>query len=298
MPADETEQRTVLVLGGTGEARALAAALVETTDARVVSSLAGRVARPRLPVGETRIGGFGGPEKLAAWLAEEGVGCVVDATHPFAERISASAARASIISGVPILRLQRPGWTARDGDDWHWVDTLEEAAALLPRFAGRGASVGSAVGEGGAEAGASTQVPPVVDDQPGVLEAPDAQRAPARVLLTTGRQGLASFRATADAWFLIRCVDPPEPADLPPHHELLLDRGPYTLEGELALIDHHRIDVVATKDSGGALTVAKLDAARKRGLPVVLVRRPAGPPIETVDEVDAAATWARALLAV
>ena len=178
---------------------------------------------------------------------------MVDATHPFAERISASAARAAQIGNVPVLRLQRPGWSAREGDDWHWVDGLEEAAALLPRFADRGE---------------------------------------ARVLLTTGRQGLAAFRDTPDAWFLIRCVDPPEPAKLPSRHELLLDRGPYTLDGELALIDRHRIDVVTTKDSGGALTVAKLDAARQRGLPVVVVRRPAGPDVLTVASVDEAAAWA------
>lgn len=270
MPAEASSAApTVLILGGTGEARALAAELVG--GARVISSLAGRVARPRLPVGETRIGGFGGPEKLADWLAAERIACVVDATHPFAERISASAARASAISGVPLLRLQRPGWAASEGDDWHWVDNLEQAAALVPRFAGRSAGA--------------------------IPAAPDAQRDLARVLLTTGRQGLAAFQATADAWFLIRCVDPPEPADLPPHHELLLDRGPYTLEGELALIDRHRIDVVATKDSGGALTVAKLGAARERGLPVIVVRRPAGPDVETVAAVDAAAAWARAQVA-
>lgn len=255
-----TAQRpTVLILGGTGEARALAEVLEAAGQARVLSSLAGRVARPRLPVGEVRIGGFGGPERLEAWLAAEDVACVVDATHPFAQRISASAAQASGRGGVPMLRLQRPGWTERPGDDWHWVDSLDEAAALLPTLGRAGAAV--------------------------------------RVLLTTGRQGLGAFRDCGEAWFLVRCVDPPDEADLPPHHELLLDRGPYTLDGELGLIDRHRIDVIATKDSGGDLTVAKLDAARERGLPVVVVRRPPGPDVPTVDTVDAAATWTAAQLA-
>ena len=68
------------------------------------------------------------------------------------------------------------------------------------------------------------------------------------------------------AWFLVRCIDPPEPP-LPARHELLLDRGPYTLEGELALIDRHRIDLLVTKDSGGQLTEAKLDAARAAPCP-------------------------------
>ena len=100
---------TVLLLGGTSEARELAVLLDE---ARVdfVSSLAGRVERPRLPVGEVRMGGFGGVEGLRTWLAEHGATAVVDATHPFAEGMSANAVAACTASGVPLLRLARPGW--------------------------------------------------------------------------------------------------------------------------------------------------------------------------------------------
>lgn len=272
--SDVVAPPTVLILGGTGEARALAAQLDAIGGLRVLSSLAGRVARPRLPIGEVRIGGFGGPERLAAWLDEEHVTCIVDATHPFAQRISASAAQASAASGVPMLRLQRPGWTERPGDDWRWVDSLDDAASLLPALPRREQGV----------SGAHHASEPQLADRP------------LRVFLTTGRQGLAAFRESTDAWFLIRCVDPPEPADLPPHHEVLLDRGPYTLEGELDLIDRHGIDAIATKDSGGELTVAKLDAARERGLPVVVVRRPAGPRVPTVDAVDDATAWVAARL--
>src|SRR4029077_5597975 len=117
---------TVLVLGGTAEARALAGALAGGR-ARAISSLAGRVAEPRLPQGEVRVGGFGGPEALAAWLAGRGIAAVVDATHPFAQRLSASAASACATAGVPLLRLERPGWTQRAGDDWHWVDDMAAA---------------------------------------------------------------------------------------------------------------------------------------------------------------------------
>ncbi len=233
--------RRILILGGTAEARALAHAL---QDLPVISSLAGRVARPRLPPGEVRIGGFGGPEGLARWLDEHEIAAVVDATHPFAERISASAAQAC--AGVPLLRLERPGWQPGPGDDWRWVDDLPQAAAAI--------------------------------------DAP-------RVLLTTGRQGLAAF-ADNPQWFLIRCVDPPAVA-LPRRHELLLDRGPYTLGGELGLIDAHRIATLVTKDSGGALTEAKLHAARERRLPVIVVRRPPRPDVATVREVAEAAAWAR-----
>lgn len=239
---------TVLLLGGTAEARELAATLTAEGVA-VISSLAGRVSRPRLPDGAVRIGGFGGPNAMAAWLREHGIGAVVDATHPFAERISESAVVAAEQARVPLLRLQRPGWTEHDGDRWTWVDDLPAAATAVPDL-GR------------------------------------------RVLLTTGRQGLAAF-ADVDAWFLIRCVDPPDDP-LPVEHELLLDRGPYSLDGELALIDRHRIELVVTKDSGGPHTAAKLEAARSRQLPVIVVRRPPRPDVTMVDTVAAALAWARA----
>jgi precorrin-6A/cobalt-precorrin-6A reductase len=238
----------ILLLGGTAEARQLAAAL-DDAGVEVVSSLAGRVANPRLPRGEVRVGGFGGPQALARWLTEHGTTAVVDATHPFAERISESAARACRLAGVPLLRLERPGWAERPGDRWHRVADLEAAAALVP-------ALGS------------------------------------RVLLTTGRQGLAAF-AHVDAWCLIRCVDPPS-GPLPETHELILDRGPYTQAGELELIDRHAIDLVVTKDSGGRATQAKLDAARERGLPVIVVERPPRPATAAVATVAEALSWALA----
>ena len=72
----------VLLLGGTGEGRALAARLHPQVD--IISSLAGRVPDPALPVGEVRIGGFGGIDGLRRWLSENETSAVVDATHPFA----------------------------------------------------------------------------------------------------------------------------------------------------------------------------------------------------------------------
>ncbi|MGY1770316.1 cobalt-precorrin-6A reductase [Blastococcus sp. SYSU D00813] len=118
----------VLVLGGTGEARRLASALVEA-GADVLSSLAGRVADPVLPPGRVRVGGFGGVEGLAQALAD--VDVVVDATHPFAAGMTANAAAAAAATGTPLLRLQRPGWSAGPGDDWRRVASLEEAAEAV-----------------------------------------------------------------------------------------------------------------------------------------------------------------------
>jgi precorrin-6A/cobalt-precorrin-6A reductase len=237
----------VLLLGGTGEARALAARLASDPRLRVISSLAGRVRDPLLPEGEVRIGGFGGEDGLASWLAVERVGAVVNATHPFAETMSAHAVGACARLGLPLLRLERPGWRERDGDAWHRVGSVAEAAALLPSL-GR------------------------------------------RAFLTTGRQGLPWFAGVERIWFLIRCVDPPGGA-LPPHHELLLSRGPYRRESEAALMRRHAIDLLVTKDSGGSLTAGKLDAARDLGIPVVMVDRPARAPGPAAATVDEAVEW-------
>ncbi|MFJ1929278.1 cobalt-precorrin-6A reductase [Streptomyces sp. NPDC088131] len=225
----------VLVLGGTTEARRLAELLVAALpeDARVTSSLAGRVASPRLPPGEVRVGGFGGADGLAAWLRTHQVDALIDATHPFAGTISFNAAAAASAAHVPLLALRRPGWVPGRGGDWHPVGSLEEAARTLPAL-GR------------------------------------------RVFLTTGRMGLAAFAGLDALWFLMRSVDAPEPP-YPARMEVLLDRGPFTAEGERELIRRHRVDVLVTKDSGGAATAPKLAAAREAGIPVVVVRRPPVP---------------------
>ncbi|GGK00461.1 precorrin-6A reductase [Streptomyces camponoticapitis] len=243
----------VLILGGTGEARRLAGALaVEAPQTHVTTSLAGRVANPAAPAaGDVRVGGFGGPDALAAWLVEHRIDVLVDATHPFAATISEHAARAAAISGTPLFALRRPGWPVDPRDRRHPARSLADAAARLPVLGGT------------------------------------------RVFLTTGRQGLAAFAGPEldGSHFLVRTVEPPEPP-LPRSTRILLDRGPYTVEGETALLLEHRVDVLVTKDSGGPATAAKLTAARELGLPVVVVERPPTP--EGVPEVpDVRAALAR-----
>jgi precorrin-6A/cobalt-precorrin-6A reductase len=127
----------VLVLGGTTEARLLAELLDGRPKMAVTTSLAGRTAGPGTLPGGTRSGGFGGADGLAAWLREQRVTAMVDATHPFAAAISAHAAEAAARTGVPLLALRRPGWTACPGDRWHNADSLAQAAGLLPGLGAR-----------------------------------------------------------------------------------------------------------------------------------------------------------------
>lgn len=126
----------VLLLGGTAEARALATELV-ARGVPVISSLAGRVARPRLPAGEVRIGGFGGTDGLRTWLRDNNIAAVVDATHPYATTITAHAVAATDAVGVPMVRLCRPPWVPQADECWRTVPTLADAARYVASGPGR-----------------------------------------------------------------------------------------------------------------------------------------------------------------
>ncbi|MHA1518378.1 MAG: cobalt-precorrin-6A reductase [Alphaproteobacteria bacterium] len=122
---------TVLILGGTAEARALAGALAGRRDIAATLSLAGRTAKPSPQPVPTRIGGFGGAEGLAAHLREAEIGALIDATHPYAAQMSENAARAAQNAGVPLLALRRPAWQRTGGDRWIDVGSVAEAVKAL-----------------------------------------------------------------------------------------------------------------------------------------------------------------------
>jgi len=234
----------ILVLGGTTEARLLSARLAADVRFDATLSLAGRTSDPVAHAVPIRVGGFGGVEGLARHLQAEAVDVLVDATHPFAARISWNAWHAAGQAGVSLLVLSRPGWSRRDGDRWTKVENLEAAALALG---------------------------PV----------------PRNVLLTLGRQELASFLGAPQHHYLVRSIEPVEPPLDLPSVRYLLARGPFQLEDELALLRDEKIEAIVTKDSGAAATHAKIEAARLLGIEVVMVARPERPPVPALESVDA-----------
>ncbi len=242
------EAKRLLILGGTGEAAALAHRLGRRAGLSIITSLAGRTRAPAAVPGEMRSGGFGGAEGLARYLAERHIDLVIDATHPFAARITANAAVACGAADVPRLVLARPPWHSQASDRWVRVPDAGAAASVL-------ADLGR------------------------------------RVFLSTGRQDLAPFAGRQGIWFLVRMIDEPaEPLPLA-NYEVILGRGPFAAEDEAALMRGHGIAVLVSKNSGGQATYGKIEAARRLGLPVVMIGRPALPEGLAVRSVDEAAAW-------
>lgn len=233
----------ILIFGGTGEARELADRLIADGH-DITSSLAGVTLQPLLPEGNVRIGGFGDVPRLRAYLKDEAFALIIDATHPFAEKMSNAIAQASADLGLPLIRLCRPAWQKPEGATWITVHDLEQAYDKLP---------------------------------------PDAV-----LLVTIGQKVLGPNAHKPRCKRVIRLIELPEresgPADV-----VILDRPPFTVENEKKLMQEHGITHLLTKNSGGDQTRAKIDAAAALNIPVLMIPRPALPPVaREVDHVDAA----------
>lgn len=222
----------ILILGGIGEAAKLARTLASTHA--VIYSLAGK---GRLPdsTGSVRCGGFGGAEGLTAFLRENGIELLIDATHPYAARISRNATLAARLAGIPLWAYRRPAWQPKLGDDWRSVADWSEMMGALQKFERPFFAIG-------------------LEPLRHVTEIPASQH------------------------WLVRCLaaEPPNSSRL----ILLCAAGPFSLERETTLLRDYRIDVLVAKNSGGGAVEAKLAAARRYKIPVVMLDRPVLPVVD------------------
>lgn len=224
----------ILLLGGTGEARALAG-LLQQAGADFIYSLAGVTQGRRLPFCSRR-GGFGGVDGLAEYLRAGPVDLVIDASHPYAATISEHAAAACRSLGLPLWAWRRPEWRPESGDRWQPVANWPVAAQQLGRYR--------------------------------------------RPLLTLGSTPLRTpYPVPGRAQWLLRCL-PGWHGPLPPRTDLIMDAGPFTADGERALLVDRGIDVLVSRNSGGNAVAAKIQACRELRLPVLMLDRPVLPRAE------------------
>jgi precorrin-6A/cobalt-precorrin-6A reductase len=128
----------ILILGGTGDAAQAITQIAALPQVETIASLAGRTPKPNIPnVGQVRLGGFGGVSGLVAFLRDEKIDLLVDATHPFAAQISRNAAQAALTARIPRVLLDRPGWEKQEADRWIEVADHAAAAVILPGLAER-----------------------------------------------------------------------------------------------------------------------------------------------------------------
>lgn len=229
-------QKTILILGGTADARYLCEDLLAFIDkhklnTRVIYSLAGLVRKTPLNC-EVISGGFSQFGGLSHYLTEQGIDLIVNATHPYAAKISEQALLSSNAANIACWRLERAPWQAQAGDDWHEFADME---SLLGAVADKKS-----------------------------------------VLLSAGQLSQAqidSFTAFSGQKQLLRTAVQP-PMTLPATMQWLKAIGPFSLEAETALLQNHNIDAIVSKNSGGLSTYAKIIAANRLNIPVYMLSRP------------------------
>ena len=230
----------ILVLAGTSEARAICRELSRRGVA-VVASLSGAVSNPADYEAHVRVGGFGGTAGLADYMRADGITALVDATHPFALRISTSAAQAANSTGIPFARLDREPWKAGSTDHWHEFESVRDAIAALPR-----ASVAFAA-LGGRSLGRGCY--------------------------------LEAMQSRADVRFVARSIEPQPHADAVPNCKVMVARPNQSTEQEIRMFREEGITSVLCRNSGGCAGRAKIDAANRLGLPAFLVAMPKPTPM-------------------
>lgn len=241
----------LLLLAGTAEARELATGLQLMPGIGAQASLAGATRNP-VPLDlPCRVGGFGGADKFAAFLTEQGIAAVLDATHPFAARMSARSWDVCRGLGLPYLQVLRHEWVPGPDDLWTAIAREEDAALHIVN--------------------------------------------PATVFLATGRQTLARFANLSACRLICRQIDPPEAPFPFPNGAYLVGRPPFSVDDEVALFTRLGVDWLVVKNAGGVQSRSKLEAARRIGLPVLMVARPRATGAPETATVAEALEWVRSL---
>ncbi|MZR31314.1 cobalt-precorrin-6A reductase [Sneathiella litorea] len=235
--------RKILLLGGTDDAVRLNQSLAGHPGVELITSLAGRTRNPGHLSGNTIVGGFGGEEGLRQFITDNHINFVIDASHPFADKITRNAINACAVVDIPFVRLQRPEWKQQPGDCWVSVASVKDAASKLCAYN--------------------------------------------RIFLTVGRQELAPFEDIADKFFLVRSIEKAEFAPQRSEVSFIQGRGPFSVEDEFSLLRERRVDLLVSKNSGGTATYAKIEAARRLGIPVIMIERPALPDCTRFSDVKA-----------
>ncbi|MEP5632460.1 MAG: cobalt-precorrin-6A reductase [Tateyamaria sp.] len=180
----------------------------------------------------------------------------------------------------------------RDNDITHVVDATHPFAAQMSSNAVRACAaenvplIALTRAPWRAQAGDNwTHVPDIAD----AVAALD--RTAARVMLAVGRMHLDDFAPNPQHFYLLRLVDAPSTPPAFPEHHVLVSRGPFTAQDDLALMRDHRIDLVVSKNAGGTGAYAKVEAARALGLPVIMIDRPTIADRATAFSVDDVMAW-------
>lgn len=230
----------ILILGGTQEAVASANMLHEMGH-KVTTTLSSTSNASARPAGKFITGEFGGPNGLTTYLETNAIDYLIDASHPFAAKISSSAFISAQKAKVPLIRITRPTFDEPRGANWWYVDTKNQAAEKLPTGA--------------------------------------------NVLLTVGHLALEPFLDRADIRFVMRSSKNTD-FNLPDHFTAIRGRPPFIRQDEISLMKHHGITHLVSKNSGGAQTKAKLEAAFMLRIQVVMIARPPLPPTREVQNTE------------
>lgn len=130
-------KKKILLLGGTTEAREISEVLAKCANSEAVMSLAGATSIPGAYPLPLRIGGFGGAEGLSRYLVENQIDLLVNATHPYANRMWQNAIDAARQAGVPLVIFHRPEWAPTAADRWSYARDVDAVVSKLRRVRAR-----------------------------------------------------------------------------------------------------------------------------------------------------------------